>query len=128
MISSTEVNQFLQAYVSSFEDFSGATMAAHYHMPSVMTRSDSSVHCFSAIDSTRAALSVLVKAYFDQGAREWRYEDLEVVPIGNRSVLASVDWLMLDDQGALLKRWRHSYNLVDSADGLKILAATFNVP
>jgi hypothetical protein len=128
MISDATVGAFLRGYRSSFDDFTGVAMAAHYHLPSVLTRADGSVHCLSNAESTRDVLAELIRTYFRQGARLWQYEDLCVVPIGSRSVLASVDWLMLDERRALLKRWRHSYNLIESPDGLRILAATFNVP
>jgi len=128
MISELAVHQFLRTYLLSFGDLSGESMAAHYHLPSVMTRADGSVHCFLEAESARVTLSDLTKAYIAQGARAWRYENLDVVPIGRRSILASVDWHMLDSHEGLLRSWRHSYNLVESAEHLIILAATFNVP
>lgn len=128
MISEAMVGAFLSTYISSFDDLSGTAMAAHYHQPSVMTRADGSVYCFASVESTRSILAELVKAYFHQGARQWQYEDLTVVPIGRRGALASVNWLMANENGALLKRWRHSYTLVESSAGLQILAAIYNAP
>jgi hypothetical protein len=53
--------------------------------------------------------------------------DLEVVAIGARSALASLEWEMLRGDGTVLRRWNQSYNLVRVGDGWKILVSTFHL-
>ena len=53
--------------------------------------------------------------------------DLEVVPIGERSALATATWKNLRPDGSLAWQWRQSYNVVRFAESWRILAATFHL-
>lgn len=126
MISDQQVREFLDDYIASFADLRGVNMAGLYSLPSVMTRADGSVYGFTSSEEARTTLARVTQAYWEQGARFWRFDSLATVPIGSRSVLATVEWHMLSADGSVLKRWRHSYNLIDTPLGLRILAATYN--
>ena len=51
--------------------------------------------------------------------------DLEVVPICERSALATVTWRNLRRDGSVVRQWRQSCNGVRLAESWPILAATF---
>ena len=50
--------------------------------------------------------------YHWDGYAGGRFEELQVSPIGERSALATMDWVMLRRDGSLIRKWRQSYNLV----------------
>ena len=53
--------------------------------------------------------------------------DTEVVPVGQRSALATMTWKMLRADGNLMRQWRQSYNLVRLTEGWRILVSTFHL-
>jgi hypothetical protein len=55
------------------------------------------------------------------------FSDLEVVPIGAKSVLATVTWEQWRKDSSVLRKWRQSYNLVRTDGPWQILAATFHL-
>jgi hypothetical protein len=59
--------------------------------------------------------------------RKSEIRNLEVVPIGGRSLLATMDWVFYRGDGSQLKQWRQSYNLARIDDRWKILLSTFHV-
>jgi hypothetical protein len=54
-------------------------------------------------------------------------KDLDVVPMGGRSVLGIVTWELLREEGSVLRQWRQSYNLVRVEAGWQILASTYHI-
>lgn len=121
-----EVHAFLKTYMLAFESLDGAKIATLYHGPCVTVRADGSVHCLQKQEEARAFFETVADTYFREGCRRWRYLDLEVVAIGARSALASLDWEMLREDGSTMRRWRQSYNLLSINAGWKILASTFH--
>lgn len=127
-ISRPEVEAFFDAYVAAFNSLRGHDIGLLYGIPSVLLRGDRSVHGFHDRPAMESTLGQLARGYRADGCADWRWLNLEVVPIGSASVLASVTWQMLRDDDSVLRSWRHSYNLLRTEMGLRILAATFNVP
>jgi hypothetical protein len=46
--------------------------------------------------------------------------------MGGRSVLGTVTWELLRDDGSVVKAWRQSYNLVRVETSWQILASTYH--
>jgi hypothetical protein len=63
----------------------------------------------------------------EEGLRRSEIKNLKVVPIGGRSLLATMDWVFYRGDGTLLKQWRQSYNLVRIDGRWQILLSTFHV-
>jgi len=127
-VSEASVRAFLAAYIAAFKSLSGARIAAFYNMPSVSLRGDGAVHSFASLKETEEFLAKLASTYHAEGGRNWRPENLALVPLGRNTVLASVDWHMERGDGSTLRQWRHSYLLTNTPSGLRILAAAFNAP
>jgi hypothetical protein len=56
--------------------------------------------------------------------RSCRYDNVDVVEMGVRCLLATVTWTLLDADAQALISWRESYNLIRSADSLRVFAST----
>ena len=98
-----------------------------HNIPCVTMRGDGSIHAFTSHEEVRAFFQKLADTYYKDGCRGWKYENLEVVPLGARSMIATMDWEMRREDGSAMRRWRQSYNFVLAGGGLRILASTFHL-
>ena len=121
------VEAFLREYAEAFNTRDGARIAALYNTPCVTVRADGSIHSFTSQDETRAFFQRLADAYYKEGCRGWKYANLEVMPLGGKSMLATMDWEMRREDGSAIRRWRQSYNFVRTDGRLRILASTFHL-
>jgi hypothetical protein len=64
--------------------------------------------------------------YYREGFRDGPFANLDVVAIGARSALATLDWEMLREDKTVIRRWRQSYNLLRVGTEWRILASTFH--
>jgi hypothetical protein len=121
------VSDFFSRYNAAFATVDGDRIAALYNLPTVTMRGDGSIHCMQSRAELAQFFQGVVDGYHRDGYRDGRFENLQVVPIGGRSVLATMDWALLRADGSVLRAWRQSYNLVDTADGWRILVSTFHI-
>jgi ketosteroid isomerase-like protein len=121
-----EVRAFLESYNKAFASIDGARIAALYHSPCVTLRGDGSIHCLSSNDLA-AFFQNVADTYHREGYRDGRFKMLDVVPIGGRSALVTVDWGLLRGDGSVIRGWRQSYNLVRVNGTWQILVSTFHV-
>jgi hypothetical protein len=124
---SESVRNFLAAYIQAFDARDGNQIAILYHAPCVTVRGDGSIHCLQSRGEVQAFFQQVADTYYRDGYRSSRFMNLEVVAIGARSALASLEWEMLRGDGTVLRRWNQSYNLVRVEDGWKILVSTFHL-
>lgn len=123
----SQVQAFLDEYMRAFDSISGDSIAALYHAPCVTMRGDGSIHCLQSRDELARFFQGVADTYHRDGYRSSRFSNLEVAPIGARSILATVDWELLREDGSVLRQWRQSYNLVHVDGGWQILVSTFHV-
>jgi hypothetical protein len=122
-----EVRAFLELYGREFDSADGARIAKLYHAPCVTMRGDGSIHCFQSSDELTRFFQGVADTYRKDGYRTGRFSNLEVVPIGGRSALVTVDWELLRADESVIRKWRQSYNLVRAGSGWQILASTFHI-
>jgi ketosteroid isomerase-like protein len=120
------IEAFLDDYVAAFTASNGARIAHLYHAPCVTVRADG--HSFQTESEAQAFFQRLADTYYRDGCRGWKYENLEVSPLGGRSAVATMDWQMQREDGSVIRRWRQSYNFVEIDGRLRILASTFHLP
>ena len=123
-----EVRVFFEQYTQAFASYRGDQIAALYYVPTVTMRGDGTIHCLQSREELARFFQGVVDAYRKDGYSDSRFLDLEAIPIGGRSSLATMDWEMLRGDGSLIRRWRQSYNLVRTGEGWQILVSTFHVP
>ena len=121
-----EVAGFFNDFVDAFHTFSGARIATLYCVPHVAMRRDGSLECVQSRADVERFFQAAVDGYYRDGCRTCRFRDLDVVPMGGRSVLGTVTWELLRDDGRVLQTWRQSYNLVRTAQGWQIFASTYH--
>jgi ketosteroid isomerase-like protein len=122
-----EVTAFLKEYDKAFTSFDGNQIAALYCIPTITMRGDGSIHSFQSRDEIARFFQGVADIYQAEGGKGGTMHDLEVVPIGERSALATVTWKNLRADGSVVRQWRQSYNVVRFREGWRILAATFHL-
>ena len=122
-----EISAFLKQYLETFATFDGDRIAALYCIPTVTMRGDGSIHSFQSREEIARFFQGVADTYQGEGATSGTMHDLDVVPIGERSALATVTWKNRRPDGSVARQWRQSYNLVRFAEGWRILAATFHL-
>jgi hypothetical protein len=123
----SEIQAFFEEYTAAFETFDGNRIAALYHAPTVTMRGDGSIHCLQTREELAKFFQGVADTYYKDGYRTGTFNNLQALPIGERSALATMDWDQRRGDGTLIKEWRQSYNVVLIDDGWQILVSTFHV-
>ena len=66
----------------------------------------------------------IVHDYHARGCRSCRYEDLEVVRLGDECAVATVTWQLLAEDRSIVSAWRESYNLCLVEGRFMVFAST----
>jgi hypothetical protein len=114
---------FFDEFVAAFRSFDGGEIARRYLSPYLALHADGSIDCFHSAAEIAAYFQKIVDDYHRSGCRSCRYRELEVVPLGARSALATVTWDLLREDGAPLTSWRESYNLTLVDESLRVVAS-----
>ena len=107
----------------AFRSFDGSVIARRYLTPYLALHANGKVDCFQSAAEIGAYFQRVVDEYHGSGCRSCRYRDLEVIPMGARSALATVTWDLLREDGTALTSWRESYNLTRVGDSLRVVAS-----
>ncbi len=118
---------FFDDFVSAFSSFSGPLIAERYVAPYVALQADGSLQSFTEHAAIGQYFQGVVESYHEQGCRSCHYRDLEIIPLGTQSALATVTWELLRENGEIHTAWRESYNLLLTASGWRIFASVDHV-
>jgi hypothetical protein len=124
---SEEVRGFFEQYTKAFDSIDGNRIAALYYIPTVTMRGDGSIHCLQSRAELSRFFQSVADTYARDGYRSASFKNLQVVPIGGRSALATMDWELRRGDGSIIREWRQSYNVVRVDSGWQILVSTFHV-
>ena len=108
---------YFDRFVHAFSTFDAARVADLFATPGVALRGDGSLAGLTERDDVVRYYKAALDKYYRDGCRSCRWSRLTVVPIGHRSLLATVTWELLRDDGAVVARWRQSYCLTRLRDG-----------
>lgn len=122
-----EIRSFFEDYTKTFATFDGNRIAAFYWVPAITMRGDASIHCLESREEVARFFQGVADTYHKEGAQSGPLKNLQIVPIGERSALATMDWELRRGDGSLIREWRQSYNVVRGGNGWQILVSTFHV-
>ena len=103
--------RFFDEFVEAFQSFNGNTIAERYLVPYLAFHTRGSAEVFLSSGDTAAYFQRIVNGYSAKGCRSCRYNELEVVPLGQECAVATVTWELLTADLSVLEAWRESYNL-----------------
>ena len=121
-----EMSQFFGHQYNEAWKFGGDEIAKLYSPPRSPCGETGRSIVFSPMKSLRGS-SKVSRHLQGQGSDSTTMHDLVVVPIGDRSALATMTWKMLRADGSPIREWRQSYNVVRLAEGWRILVSTFHL-
>src|SRR5262245_50547429 len=90
---------FFDEFVVAFATFDGGEIARRYLAPYLALHADGKLECFHSAGEIAAYFQKIVDEYHRDGCRSCRYRDLELLPLGARSALATVTWDLLRGMG-----------------------------
>jgi hypothetical protein len=119
--------KFFEAYRSVWlETRDGQRIANFYHAPCLTLRGDGSFVWLEDHDKAAQFFHTVADTYYRQGWEKIEFRDLAAEPLGSRSILATTTWQASNSAGALLKKWRQSYNLCRFGETWLIVLATIH--
>jgi hypothetical protein len=124
---SGDIQKFFEAFCTAFREFDAALIAQRYAVPYTSLNSDGVHQVFGTHEQIGQYFQGFLNKYYEQGCRSCRFKELEVVPLGQRSALASVTWELLRNDRSVASTWRESYNLTRSNGEFLIYASTDHV-
>lgn len=119
-----QIQRFFDEFVVAFAEFNGPLVAQRYAAPCVSLNAQGTVRSFHTAQEIADYFQSVLTTYHGQGCRSCRFSDLDVVPLGALSALATVSWELLCADGSVASGWRESYNLLHTDQGWKVFAST----
>jgi ketosteroid isomerase-like protein len=123
----SEIGNFFSDYTKLFDERNAAAIATYYHAPSITMRADASVHAFQTREELQEFFQGVAEKYYAEGLRRSTFTNLDLKPIGSKSVLATLEWQMLRGDGSKIRGWWQSYNLIRPDERWQILTSTIHI-
>ena len=115
---------FFDRFSTAFATFDGHLVADLFATPGVALRRDGSIVPLTSRDDVVRYYQNALDRYRRDGCRAARWSELAAMPMGRRSILATVTWDLLSGDGRTALRWRQSYSLtLLDPDNPKIFAS-----
>ncbi len=115
--------KFFDEFVDAFTSFDGNKIAERYHVPFVAVHSDGSVETMQSVTEIAAYFQRFLDQYHTDGCRSCTYDNLDVIPVGDACLLATVTWLLQDEDMDTVTSWRESYNLLCANNTMLVLSS-----
>lgn len=119
------MEQFWEAYSERYMVSDLDAVEALYEAPFLAVRANEPIHLRDRSE-VREHLAELMAAYRNAGAKRATIADLRVMQLDAASSIATVRWNALSADGALLREFTVSYQLLRQPDGWRILSYTYH--
>jgi hypothetical protein len=96
-----------------------------FHLPCIFVGADGSALLFRGAEDISAFHRPRLELFRKGGIEKPNNKDFTVLSLGSRSALVSVSWELCRANGSIERAWRHSYNVINTDAGWKILVSTF---
>ena len=117
---------FFQQYVTVFDSGDMARFVTRLAEPFASVRPDGRIQAMPDHQAARRFFEQARAAWVEDGYDHFATSDYEVVALGERSLLVTLNWAMLSQQDTVLRQWRQSYNLVKLDQVWKLAFSTFH--
>jgi len=119
------MEQFWEAYSERYMASDLDAVAALYEAPFLAVRNGRPMHLLDRED-VRAHIAELMEAYRNAGARRATIANLQVIQLDSASSIATIRWNALSEEGAVLREFTVSYQMLRQPEGWKILSYTYH--
>ncbi|MGH2800086.1 MAG: DUF6841 family protein [Thermoleophilaceae bacterium] len=125
-MSEAGIERFFERYAERYMATDVDAVAAVYEVPFLAVRESRPIHLLDR-DAVREHLAGLMDAYRNAGAKRATIADLQVTQLDSASVIATVRWNALAEDGALLREFTVSYQMLrQEPDGWRIFSYTYH--
>jgi hypothetical protein len=125
-LSKQDVIAFFEDYAARFDKRNWADFVSLYHEPCLTVRGDGTVKFFRSRAHVRQFFEGVANTWRGEGYHRFAVSNFDVMPVGKRSLLATLDWDMLRDDGSVIRKWRQSYQLIQVQEEWLVLTSTFH--
>jgi hypothetical protein len=115
---------FFDRFATAFATFDGARVGELFAAPGVALRDDGTLVALTTHDDIVRYYQAALDHYRAERCRSCRWSNIQTIPMGRASLLASVTWDLLRADSTVLASWRQSYCLRKSPDGVAIFASS----
>jgi hypothetical protein len=125
-MSREEVLDFFHRYRATFDTLDGDAVAGLWHVPCAIASSHAAdaqgnVTWWHDDAPMRDNMRALCDVYRRGGYAKASFELLGLVPMGPHHAFADIAWVLQRADGSLLQAFRTGYQLIRSANGLRVL-------
>lgn len=125
-MSHAAIERFFETYGERYMASDVDAVAAMYEAPFLAVRESHAIHLHDG-EAVREHLAGLMEAYQKAGAKRVTIADLQVLALDGASVIATVRWNAVSEDGALLRDFTVSYQMLrQEPDGWRILSYTYH--
>jgi len=117
-----ELVDFFDRFVDAFRTFDGGVVATRFHSPFIAVHTDKTVETLYSETETATYFQKYLEDYSALDCRTCGYRDLEVHPVGDSCLLATVTWELYDENRSILTSWIESYLIARKDSDLTILS------
>ncbi|MFL0800518.1 MAG: nuclear transport factor 2 family protein [Agarilytica sp.] len=118
--------EFFQIYNETFDSGDMEAFSKLFNEPFLSVRPDGSVESMTTNNLAKDFFTKVLALWKNEGYKYFATKDYDVTPIGNKSMLVTLTWELLDKNRALIREWRQSYNLLDRNGEWKVITSTFH--
>jgi len=119
----SDLDAFFAYYAERYMASDVDGVSAMYEAPMLALRDGRPIHLADRT-AVREHLAELMAAYAQSGAARADIAALDVVPLGNSSVFATVHWHVRDASGGIVKDFLTTYHLLRADGEWRILSYT----
>ena len=98
-----------------------------FHLPCIFVGADGSISLFKAAEDISTFHHPRLEIFRKGGVKKSKAKNFEAISLGMHSALVSVTWEQCREDDSIERTWRHSYNVVKTDMGWKILVSTFQL-
>lgn len=119
------IREFWEAYSEGYMASDLDAVSALYEAPFLAVRENEPIHLPDR-EAVRAHIAELMAAYRNAGAAEAAIADLQVVQLDGASSIATVRWSARSADGAVLREFTVSYQMLRRPAGWRLLSYTYH--
>ena len=125
-MSDAPIERFFEMYAERYMASDADAIAAMYEVPFLAVRESRAIHLGDR-NAVREHLVGLMEAYRNAGATRATIAELQVTQLDSTSAIATVRWNALSGDGALLRDFATSYQMLrEEPGGWRILSYTYH--
>jgi ketosteroid isomerase-like protein len=125
-MSDVPIERFFETYAERYMASDADAIAAMYEVPFLAVREGRAIHLGDPA-AVREHLVALMEAYRNAGATKATIAELQVTQLDRTSAIATVRWNALSGDGALLRDFATSYQMLrEEPRGWRILSYTYH--